>query len=365
MATPVPSAETGFRNKAKLVISGTCDVPRLGILDDHGSGVDLRECGLHTAGIRAALPALAEFVTRAKLQPYDVTARRGELKYLLLTESLDGELMLRFVLRSTESLTRIQKHLPVLLGELPSLAVVTANLQPAHKAVLEGEREIHLAGGDSLLMRVNGIDLRLRPQSFFQTNTEVAAALYRQVGEWVDEAQPIKVWDLYCGVGGFALHLAAPDRQVLGIEISQEAVASARTTAAELSADVTFLAGDATAHAVTATELPDLVIVNPPRRGIGAELASWLQVSGVSRVVYSSCNVVSLASDLARMPDLRPVRARVLDMFPHTGHYEVVVELARFQLTGGPGRLRRLCPMSGTRSFRTAEETRAWLRRTT
>jgi 23S rRNA (uracil747-C5)-methyltransferase len=72
-----------------------------------------------------------------------------------------------------------------------------------------------------------------------------------------------------------------------------------------------------------------VVIVNPPRRGIGPALAGWLESSGVPRVLYSSCHVESLARDLAAMPSLRPVRARLLDMFPQTVHGEVLVELVR------------------------------------
>ena len=84
-------------------------------------------------------------------------------------------------------------------------------------------------------MRVNGIDLHLRPQSFFQTNTEVAAALYRQARRTGSTSwRPRRVWDLYCGVGGFALHVAAPGREVVGIETSVEAIASATLSAADL-----------------------------------------------------------------------------------------------------------------------------------
>ena len=90
-----------------------------------------------------------------------------------------------------------------------------------------------------------------------------------------------------------------------------------------------FVAADATAYALASEAVPDLVVVNPPRRGIGSDLAGWLEESGVRHVVYSSCNAESLARDLALMPSLRPVEARVLDMFPHTTHYEVMVLLAR------------------------------------
>ncbi|MCJ8504534.1 23S rRNA (uracil(747)-C(5))-methyltransferase RlmC [Kocuria flava] len=327
---PVAGPESGFRNKAKMVVGGTADEPTLGILDEQGRGVDLRRCGIAAPGLTAALPALAAFVTRASLVPYDVPARRGELKHLILTESPAGELMLRFVLRSTESVVRIRKHLPALRERLPRLAVVSVNLQPEHKAVLEGPEEIVLTERQTLPMALDDVVLHLRPRSFFQTNTAVAAALYRQAREWADELDPASVWDLYCGVGGFALHVAAPGRTVTGIETSAEAVASAQLSAREAGlTGVDFAAGDATAFALAAREAPELVVVNPPRRGIGPELAGWLESSGAAHVVYSSCNAVTLARDLAAMPSLAPRRARVLDMFPQTRHYEVMVLLER------------------------------------
>lgn len=326
---PFAGPGSGYRNKAKMVVGGTVDAPTLGILDAEGHGVDLRACGICSPGLRAVLPVLASFVTRAALTPYDVATRTGELKHLLVTESATGELMLRFVLRSQEPVTRIRKHLPALLGEQPQLRVVSVNLQPAHAAVLEGEREILLSDASTLPMLVDGLVLHLPPQSFFQTNTAVAAALYAQVGGWVDEVSPASVWDLYCGVGGFALRCAAPGRSVLGVETSAEAVAGARLSAEQAGAAVTFVAGDATDYATTARDVPDLVIVNPPRRGIGERLSRWLEHSSAHHVVYSSCNAVTLARDLAAMPSLRPRQARVLDMFPQTSHYEVAVLLER------------------------------------
>lgn len=327
---PVASAPEGFRNKAKMVVAGTVAAPTLGILDPAGHGIDLRDCPLHQPGLHAALPVLADFVTRAAVAPYDVPTRTGELKHLLVTESPDGDLMVRFVLRSQEPVARLRKHLPALLAALPRVRVVTANLQPDHKAVLEGERELVLTDEATLPMRVADVELGLRPRSFFQTNTAVAEALYAEARDWVDELAPRTLWDLYCGVGGFALTLAGTDREVTGIEVSDEAVRSASAAAerAGLGARVRFVAGDATAY-VQDRQPPDLVVVNPPRRGIGPELAQWLEASGVGHVLYSSCNAESLARDLAAMPSLRPVRARLLDMFPNTRHYEVLVQLTR------------------------------------
>lgn len=333
---PVAGPVSHFRNKAKMAVAGTVDAPTLGILDRDLRGIDLRDCPLHLPAVLDALPVLAAFVSRAALAPYDVATRRGELKHLLVTASPDDELMVRFVSRSQEPVARIRKHLPWLHEQLPGLRVVSVNLLPEHKAVLEGERELVLTDQDSLPMQLNGLTLHLRPQSFFQTNTGIAAALYREARAWTDGLDVASVWDLYCGVGGFALHLAAEGRDVLGIETSAEAVTSARTSAAEAGLSrVRFEAGDATDLALRSGTAPDLLVVNPPRRGIGAELAGWVQTSPVRHVLYSSCNAESLARDLEAMPALVPRRARVLDMFPNTSHYEVLMLLERVG-EGGP-----------------------------
>ncbi len=324
----VPGAGSGFRNKAKMVVAGTVDAPTLGILDRDLVGIDLRDCGLHSPGLTTALGSIADWIRDAGLTPYDVATRSGELKHVLLTESPDEELMLRLVMRSTSLEARVRSRLPDLRARVPGLRVVTINVQPEHKAVLEGTREIVLTRESTMpMLLATGVTLWLGAQSFFQTNTAIAEALYDQARAWVDALPGVRtVWDLYSGVGGFALHLAGPAREVLGVEVSAEAIRSA--TDAQV-AGATFVAADATQWVLAQPFAPDLVVVNPPRRGIGAELADWLETSGVRHLVYSSCNAESLARDLALMPSLRPVEARVLDMFPHTTHYEVLVLLTR------------------------------------
>ena len=336
---PFAGPESAFRNKAKLVVGGRRGEPTLGILDPTGVGVDLRRCGLYEPGLHEAVLRLPDLVGRLGLTPYDVPRRTGELKHVLVTHSPDGELMVRFVLRSPGQLGRLERGLPDLLAGLPGTRVVTANLLPQHAALLEGDQEQVLTEQATLPMRVNGITLHLRPQSFFQTNTTVAAGLYRQARKWLSDVAAASLWDLYCGVGGFALHAlttATPPAHVTGIELSEEAVASAERSLAAMplqdsGTQATFRAGDATRYAVQLPpeEAPDAVVVNPPRRGIGRDLAGWLDGSRVQHVVYSSCNARSLASDLAAMPHLQVRRARLFDMFPQTSHHEVMVLLER------------------------------------
>ena len=354
--------DRAFRNRVKLVVGGSPGQVTLGILGPDRRGIDLRECAIQAPEIADVIPALAEFLESTGLQPYDVPARRGELKFVHITVAPERDgvsaLMVRFVVRTEQALGMIRARLAQLCDAVPTAEVISVNLLPEHKAVLEGEREEMLLGS-SLAMRLGfesrPLTLHLMPQSFFQTNTAVARELYTQVSSWAAEIRPATLWDLYCGVGGFALHCAAAlagagagagadgagdaaggasyvsATRVLGVELSAAAIDSAKRSAREADLEAEFIAADATSFALSAVpeSMPEMLIVNPPRRGIGAELAGWIQASNIETVVYSSCNPESLARDLAAMPAYSVVEGRVFDMFPHTSHLEVAVLLKR------------------------------------
>ncbi|ELY2675616.1 23S rRNA (uracil(747)-C(5))-methyltransferase RlmC [Cronobacter sakazakii] len=328
---PVSGPELAFRNKAKMVVSGSVEKPLLGMLHRDGTPVDLTECPLYPMSFYAVFAALKPFIARAGLTPYNVARKRGELKYLLLTQStLDGGLMLRFVLRSKEKLEQLRAALPGLLAELPQLKVVTANIQPVHMAIMEGDEEIWLTQQQALAESFNGVPLWIRPQSFFQTNPTVASALYATARDWVRVLPVNHMWDLFCGVGGFGLHCATPEMTLTGIEIAPEAIASARASAQALGLrNVHFQALDSTDFATGQQAVPDLVLVNPPRRGIGKALCEYLSRMAPRYIIYSSCNAQTMAKDIGELPGYRIARVQLFDMFPHTAHYEVLTLLVR------------------------------------
>lgn len=328
---PVTGPEQGFRNKAKMVVSGSVERPLLGMLHRDGSPEDLTACPLYPPGFAPVFQALKPFIARAGLTPYNVARKRGELKYILLTESqLDGRMMLRFVLRSEAKLAQLRAALPWLQSQLPQLAVISANIQPVHMAIMEGEQEIPLTPDTALAESFNGVPLWIRPQSFFQTNPAVAAQLYATARDWVRALPVDHMWDLFCGVGGFGLHCATPDMRLTGIEIAPEAIACARESARMLGlVRVQFQALDSTRYATAQTDIPDLVLVNPPRRGIGSELCDYLSTMAPRWIIYSSCNARTMAADLARLPGYHVDCVQLFDMFPHTAHYEVLSLLVR------------------------------------
>ncbi|MGL4745066.1 MAG: methyltransferase [Dermatophilaceae bacterium] len=329
---PVTSPASGFRNKAKLVVAGRRGRPTFGILDDRGRGVDLRRCGLYEGGLAATLNPLHRFVAELGIAPYNVPARHGDLKHVIVTQSPGGEQLVRFVVRTPSSIDLIRRHLPDLRGLVPTARVVSTNVLPEHAAVLEGETETVISEQSLLPMPLPGATLLLAPRAFFQTNTNVAVSLYQQVQEWADNVDARVIHDLYCGVGGFALHLAAPGRQVVGVESSTAAIHAATEAAHRLPlavdrSAIRFVAGDATAP--LRAPAPDLIVVNPPRRGLGPDLAAHLEASTARHLVYSSCSVDTLVRDLELMPSWRPRDGRVVDMFPQSHHVEVVLHLSK------------------------------------
>ncbi len=330
---PIQSTEQGFRNKAKMVVSGAAHQPLLGIISPSGNPVSLCDCSLYPADMQKLLHRLESFVRQAGIPPFNIEKNKGELKFILLTRSdLSGEYLLRFVLKSKKSLPRIQNNFKSLLAEYPQIKVVSVNIQPLRMAVLEGEEELFLTQVTRLEESFNHVPLFIRPKSFFQTNPHVAQKLYLTAKEWSSELEPTLIWDLFCGVGGFGLHCTSPNTKLVGIEIEPEAIQCAKLSAEMMGlSQVEFRALNSTdfALAQTSQDKPDLVIVNPPRRGIGKEICLSLNQLLPAAILYSSCNPHSLIEDLKEIHGYSIAKIQIFDMFPHTDHFEVLVLLLK------------------------------------
>lgn len=320
----IRSTTSGFRNKAKLVVSGTSENPLVGLLEK-----EILECPVHDPAINRLLIDLVPFIKTAKLVPYDIAGKKGELKGLIIFHS--DEMYLRFVLRSKEGIDRIKKHLPNLLASHPELSSVTVNIQPIHQAILEGEEEISLGPNEFISQSYGKLKLKVRPRAFIQTNQQVATRLYATAAAWVEELKIRKFVELFAGQGAFTFHCAPFVEEAIGIEINPEAVRIATETASELGlSHLKFFPLDA-GHSgnILSQNRPDLILVNPPRRGLGESLA-LVRESGSRWLIYSSCSAESLAKDLKELSgDYQIEKAQIFDMFPHTNHYETLVLLRR------------------------------------
>jgi 23S rRNA (uracil747-C5)-methyltransferase len=330
----VASRTLGFRNKIKLSVTGNLEFPVLGLLgEDHlDSGREILACPLHHKKLIDLTLLLPDFIRQAKITPYSIENKSGELKGIIAFFSEESEEMyLRFVMRSQEAVTRIKKFIPLLQKRIPELKVVTVNVQSLAHALLEGDLEVFITDKKFIEHRLRNISMRLHPKGFVQTNQDVALALYETAATWTKDLEIKKFAELYSGQGAFSFFCAASVTSGLGIEINPEAVDEANHTAKILNLNhLSFKAADA---AFVKSELevfsPDLILVNPPRRGLGDTINELLEVLP-EFILYSSCSGETLGADVRLLRHKYEIKkAQLFDMFPYTKHFETLVLLQR------------------------------------
>ncbi|OCG76798.1 23S rRNA (uracil(747)-C(5))-methyltransferase [Gilliamella sp. Nev6-6] len=333
---PFASHETAFRNKAKMAVLGTVEKPILGIQTENEM-VDLCDCPLYSNSMQNILKLVRTFIRKQELVPYNINKRKGELKFVIITESkIDDKIcfMIRFVLKSHKFVDKINNSFKQLQEKIQNLLVVSINIQPNHAAILEGDEELVLTKSPFLPMTLNGVPLFIKPKSFFQTNTDVASNLYKTASDWITNLPIYSIWDLFCGVGGFGLSCVSQgikkNIQLTGIEISPDAIECATKSANSLGfKQLIFKSLDATQYAITEQKIPDLVLLNPPRRGAGKMLSQYLEQMSPNYIMYSSCSLSSLVEDLKWLNNYQITKSQLFDMFPHTAHMEVLILLKK------------------------------------
>ena len=198
--------------------------------------------------------------------------------------------------------------------------------------MVQSDRTEILYGRDYFYEELLGLRFRISPFSFFQTNSLGAEVLYETARDYIGDTKDKVIFDLYSGTGTIAQMLAPVAKQVVGVEIVEEAVAAARVNAGLNGlTNCTFLAGDVLKVVGELSEKPDLIVLDPPRDGVHPKALERIIGFGVERIVYISCKPTSLVRDLELLQGrgYRVERACGVDMFPGTGHVETIVSIQR------------------------------------
>jgi 23S rRNA (uracil747-C5)-methyltransferase len=321
------------RNKAKFAMFGDSTDIQFGFYDSQLNFKKLEECPLHMEGLNEILPVLKNKLLEYKIYPYSLTEKKGELKYVILSKSQShNDLLIRFVLRSKESLDRLKKMASVLVGEYPLIKVVTANIQPEHKAVMEGDEEIVLSTEDKILHKFDDVYLTLGPRSFFQVTPLIAEKLYSSAGQAVKNYNVKSFLDLFCGVGAFSYFAAKSCPDVLGVELSKEAILCAESSIGlnAVSGQIAFMALDVEAFLKNQLKNYEAILVNPPRRGLNKSIIKDIMAQKPKLIIYSSCNAQTLARDFSDLShEYKIVETTIFDMFPYTEHFETLMIMLR------------------------------------
>lgn len=323
----------GSRNKAKLAVTLVNGEIEFGFYENNMQFKKLEDCPLHAPAINAVLPVLKKQLSAYDIVPYDVLLKKGELKYLLITYSKHvNELLLRFVLRSKESIHRLKKLTQDLVSHHSMIKVVTANIQCTHQAILEGDEEIILTDHDCITHRFDEYFIFQGSRSFFQTNSEIALQLYRQFQKQLSDLSIHSFLDLYCGVGAFSFFAGKHCVNVVGVEISDAAIFYANKAREKNNSAAThFLAMDVEAFLKDQQSGAfDAVMVNPPRRGLNDSIVNHLIRLAPRYLFYSSCNAETLKRDILLLEKQYQIQSlQMFDMFPFTHHFETLAVLTR------------------------------------
>ena len=289
----------------------------------------MADCLLASERSNAARDAVLQWCRAQGLSAWDRREQIGLLRNLVVREGRrTGELQVRLV-TSPGSI-----DVDSLADAVKCDGLFWTRQDQLGETVLGGETTL-ISGAPQLREQLGGLELKISPEAFFQTNTEMAEQLYAIAAEFAQLRGHERVFDLYCGIGTIGLSLAARAREVVGVEIVEPAVADAIENARINDiVNARFYAGDirlAMRELVETAGRPDVAVVDPPRAGLSQKVVRRIIEAQPSRIVYVSCNPTTLAPNAAQMVEAgyTLVRVRPVDMFPQTPHIESVALLER------------------------------------
>ena len=285
----------------------------------------------------AAARTVLDWMERRGVAAYDETSGRDGVRHIYYRSSrLTGKSVVTLIVSKAPDRAALDELCLALRESCPDMSGLVLNRNTARgNTVLAGAFET-LWGGDTLTEGLCGLRFSLSPRAFFQVNPPQAEKLYEKALEYAGIREGTRALDLYCGTGTIGLCMAARGARVIGAEIVPAAVDNARKNAADngLSERCEFICADAAQAAEELRrrgEMPEVVVVDPPRKGLAPEVVDHAAEMGPERIVYVSCDPGTLSRDLALFDSrgYRAVRGAAVDMFPRTSHVESVVSLTR------------------------------------
>ena len=296
--------------------------------------VNVEHCFIQKPEADALAQALRDYIARFQVEPYNEATGRGLLRHLYVRTSCRGE-SLACLLVNGSRLPHEQELVDMLRAAAPKTCGVVLGENTRRGNAILGDRYRTLWGRDYLTDTLCGLELRLSVPSFYQVNHDQAQRLYERALEYAGLTGRELAVDLYCGAGTITQVLARRARHVIGGEIVPEAIRDAEDSARRNGVgNVEFLCGDASRLAAELRQRglrPDVICVDPPRKGLAPDVVEAAASMEPERIVYVSCDPATLARDVARFAPLgyRPVRACAVDLFPGTANVETVCLLTK------------------------------------
>ncbi len=298
--------------------------------------LDIRKCYLQEDPSNAIRDFIKRFCIENGYTFHNVREHQGLMRGVIIRTASTGEIMLSVVFNENDT-TKINTLLGAVKEEFPQITSIIYFVNAKWNDSLTDQTPICFAGKDHIFESMEGLQFKVGPKSFYQTNSEQAYELYKVTREFADLKEDDTLYDLYTGTGTIANFCARRCKKVVGIEYVPEAIEDAKINSTINGINNTvFYAGDMKKVLDNAfikrNGKPSVIILDPPRAGVDEPVIDVILNAAPERIVYVSCNPATQARDLALMSSMyRVVAVQPVDMFPHTHHVENVVKLERIE----------------------------------
>ena len=299
------------------------------------------DCKLQPGVLNEIGNALCAFFAQQGIRPYDEQIGKGLVRHIFLRRGAhSGQIMVCLVCTRAK-LPHAEQLCTALREQFPAISTILLNVNAKNTNVILGSENHILYGPGYIEDTLCGVPVRLGPLSFYQVNTLAAERLYGVAAQYAQLAPDDTLLDLYCGMGTIGLSMADQCRELIGVEIVPEAIESAKANAARMGEAVAaksrFFCADA---GQAATQLaaeglhPDIVMLDPPRKGCDEATLSAVVRMAPRRVVYVSCNPATAARDAAWLEKngYHAEKVQPVDLFPRTKHVEAVLLLTKLNV---------------------------------
>ncbi len=324
-----------YRNKAAIPAATQDDRVVTGFYRLHSHDVvPVDVCRIQSNESNAAAHAVRQWAEECKIPVFDEERMKGMLRRILVRTAADGKTQVTIV-AAARRLPSTDRLIQLLLDKCPGLSGLVLNVNKEKGNAILGKKEVTLWGSRLLEDTLCGMKFQLSPSSFYQINRAQAERLYERAVEYAlgSGEGGGDILDLYCGTGTFTLCLAKYCKNVLGVEINEQAVIDAEANAERNGiTNARFICADSSAI----YDMPEIaglrnpmVTVDPPRKGLDAETVKAILRLNPARIVYISCDPATLARDVAVFTQngYKAERFSVVDMFPRTSNVETVLLL--------------------------------------
>ena len=308
-----------YRNKIQMPVQGD----KLGFYRKFSNDVvEYSDCRIESKIANEIINDLRPLLIENHLNKY--------FRHILIKHSQGtDEIMVCFIVNKMD--INVRPLVDYLINKYSNIHSILLNLNDKDTNVILGQEEKVLYGNDYIYDIFDGIKVKISLKSFYQVNYNQMLKLYEEVKNKANISKDDEVLDLYCGIGTISLYMARFAKHVTGVEIVSQAIDNAKENA--IINDITnvdFILADASKNMDEYIKGKDLVIVDPPRKGISTELINSLINNNVKKIVYVSCNPATLARDLDLLKDFYNMSSiQPVDMFPWTTHVEMVVLMSR------------------------------------